>query len=233
MKMASSPLGVLIQAGGPGRRLGAMGAGRPKALVPFAGATLLDHQLRLAEALGPARICVLAHVEAHAVARAVGGRAQVLVEPEPLGTAGGLALLPHQPDLWLVMNVDHVSNVDLGSFVRAGQAAVAAGDAGLALIVTRELLVDEGVVELAGGHVVGWRERPVLQLPVTTGLYVLQRQEIARALPAPRRCDMPELIVDLAPRIAASHHAGTWIDAGTPERFAAAEAFVLAERRAA
>ena len=221
---AASPLGVLVQAGGAGRRLGALSADRPKALVPFAGGTLLQHQLDSAAGLGATRTCVLACADPQGMAEATRGRAELLVEETPLGTAGGLALLPDAPELWLVVNVDHVSNVDLRAFVSAGRQALAAGDAGLALVVYREIAVDEGVIELEAGHVVGWRERPVLRLPVTTGLYVLSRAAIAEVLPQPRRLDMPDLIMALAPRVAVFEHAGTWIDAGTPERLALAAA---------
>lgn len=224
---SASPLGVLVQAGGLGRRLGALSADRPKALVPFAGTTLLDHQLSRTRALGATRTCVLACAAPAAMTEATAGRAELLLEGAPLGTAGGLALLPDAPDAWLVLNVDHVSDVDLEGFVRAGQEALAAGDAGLALIVRREVRVDEGVVEIEEAHITGWAERPVFRLPVTTGLYVLSRAAIAAVLPEPRRLDMPDLILALAPRVAVLEHRGAWIDAGTPERLAEAAALAL------
>lgn len=229
---ASSPLGVLVQAGGVGRRLGALSVDRPKALVPFAGSTLLEHQLGLAEALRPARLCVLACAAPRAMAATVAGRAELLVEEAPLGTAGGLALLPKEPEAWLVVNVDHVSDVSWADLARAGLDALARGDAGLAALAQHEVAIDEGVVDVEQGHIVGWRERPVLRLAVTTGLYVLSRAAIAEVLPRPMPMDMPTLISALRPRVAAFSLAGTWIDAGTPERLSRAERLVLTREAA-
>ena len=52
-------LGVVIIAGGAGRRLAAALPDRPKALAPLGSGTLLDHQLARVAPLRPAVVCVL------------------------------------------------------------------------------------------------------------------------------------------------------------------------------
>ncbi|MEC8422701.1 MAG: NTP transferase domain-containing protein, partial [Myxococcota bacterium] len=159
-------LGVAIMAGGVGRRLAAVTGGGPKALAPFAARTLLDHQLARVAPLDPERIIVLGHHPARAVGAALGDRGEMRIEDRPLGTAGGLALLPDGPQRWLVVNVDHISDVDLLAFCGSFTPP--------ALAATTEVpvVVDEGVVTLVGDRLTAWQERPVLRFPVTIGLYV-------------------------------------------------------------
>jgi NDP-sugar pyrophosphorylase family protein len=96
------------------------------------------------------------------------------------------------------------------------------------VLSTVRVPVDEGVVELSGGQVVAWRERPILQLPVTTGLYVFSAEALRQVLDG-SPIDMPALIERLMPEgVHAWQHQGTWIDAGTPDRLATAERLLLA-----
>ena len=207
-------------AGGSGRRLASLGV--PKALAPIAGSTLLDHQLARTADLQASTTVVLLHHQAERIAAQLADRASPLIESSPLGTAGGLSLLPDGPSAWLVINVDHISDVDLGALVTGWTPPCTA------VLSTARVPVDEGVVSLSAGRVVAWRERPVLQLPVTTGLYVFSAAALRQLLDG-TPIDMPALIERLMPRgVHAWQHPGTWIDAGTPDRLATAERFLVA-----
>ncbi|MFT5683955.1 MAG: NDP-sugar pyrophosphorylase family protein [Myxococcota bacterium] len=207
-------LGVAIMAGGEGQRLSSLGV--PKALAPIGRGTLLDHHLDQIASISPAVTVVLLHHQADAIAAHLGDRGLPLVESAPMGTAGGLSLLPEGLDTWLVINVDHISDVSLPDLVEGWTPPCTA------VLSVVAVPVDEGVVELSGGRLVGWRERPILRLPVTTGLYVFQAAALHAALSG-GRVDMPELIAALMPAgVTAWKHPGTWIDAGTPERLATA-----------
>lgn len=223
-------LGVVIIAGGAGRRLATAVPDRPKALAPLGSTTLLDHQLRQAAALRPSQLCVLA-CAAHAgaqIAAAVGPRAVVLMENTPLGTAGGLGLLPTGPEAWLTLNVDHVSDVQLDAFVAAARPPCTA------LVVEKSVTIDEGVVQLAkDGRMVSWQERPSLSVTVTTGLYLFEATAL-RARCTGQRLDMPALVESFVSEgVWTVRHTGAWIDAGTPERLASAAALVSTPRRTA
>lgn len=213
------PLAAAIVAGGRGARLAGITGGGPKALAPFGGGTLLDHQLRRLSVLDPCRVVVLAGHGGAAVAEAAGDRAEVQVEVAPMGTAGALAHLPPEPEAWLVVNVDHVSDVDLVALARGWRPPCTA------VLAEVAVPVDEGVADVQGDRVVAVRERPVLRLPVTTGLYLFQRSALARHLDG-TPCDMPALLGRLlAEGVYPWRHPGTWFDAGTPDRLAAAEAW--------
>ncbi len=213
-------------AGGAGVRLRTVTGSRPKALAPFDGGTLLSHQLARCEALNAAVTVVLAsrgrgdgHILDALAEEAV--PATVLVEPTPLGTAGGLHRLPGGVDRWLVVNVDHISDVDRRSLV--------AGATGPCTAVTTEVeaTIDEGVVTLAdspsGPVLATWQERPTVHVTVTTGMYVFQDDVFRTILDGTPR-DMPDLVRSLMPSgVQAWHHRGQWFDAGTPTRIDRAE----------
>ena len=210
--MSTSELGVAIMAGGAGLRLRTLNGPRPKALSPFCGHSLLEHQLARTAVLAPTTTVVLAHHGAAQIQEVVQNRAQVLIEEHPLGTAGGLFHLPDSPSHWLVINVDHISDVDLVR-LRNGHHGPCT-----AVVTQVEITIDEGVVELAGDRLIHWRERPRLPVTATTGLYLFERSAISRGLSG-GRTDMPELVSTLIPDgVRCEHHHGIWFDAGTPER---------------
>lgn len=222
----NTDLGVVIIAGGAGLRLRSALDGRPKALAPLGEGTLLDHQLQQLAPLGAAQTCVLACArhQAAAIGEALRGRAALLTEAEPLGTAGGLHLLPEGPSRWLTINVDHVSDVNLVEFVAQAQGPCTA------LVHQKRVTIDEGVVIVRDGplgpQLAGWQERPSVAVEVTAGLYVFSAAALRRACTG-QRIDMPALVSALMPAgVRAHRHSGVFIDAGTPERLAAAAAFV-------
>jgi len=213
-------------AGGAGVRLRTVTGSLPKALAPFDGGTLLSHQLTRCDSLDAAVTVVLAsrgrgdgHILDALAEEAV--PATVLVEPTPMGTAGGLHRLPGGVDRWLVVNVDHISDVDRGALV--------AGATGPCTAVTTEVeaTIDEGVVTLSdspeGPILATWRERPTVHVTVTTGMYMFQDAVFRTILDGTPR-DMPDLVRSLMPGgVQAWHHTGRWFDAGTPTRIERAE----------
>lgn len=217
-------LGAVIFAGGLGTRLRQVTGPTPKALAPLLGGTLLDHQLARLERLRPAQIVVLACYGADAVRQAVGNRAEVVVEESPLGTAGGLALLPRGCSRWLTLNVDHVSDVDLDALLAAHRPPCTA------CVTEVPVRIDQGVVDLDGDRMVAWRERPLVPFTVTTGLYVFSDAAL-RQVATGQRLDMPDLVRALVPHgVTTWMHRGTWFDAGTPDRLAQAEAWLRDEQ---
>ena len=219
-----STVGIAIMAGGAGSRLRSVTGPLPKALAPFLDGTLLSHQLDQCRTLGAERQVILASARRGAdriEAQAAG--CTVLVEPSPLGTAGGLVHLPSGVDRWVVVNVDHISDVD--------RDALLAGASGpcTAVTTTVDATIDEGVVHLEPGprgpRITSWRERPTVRVDVTTGLYVFEHQALQAHLDG-TPCDMPELVRRLMPDgVRAWHHRGHWYDAGTPERLLRAAAW--------
>lgn len=112
---------AMILAAGRGTRLGALGERQAKALVDIGGEPLLSHQLRYLGEHGVERVVVNAshlaeQLEEFAAGRHGSPELQVVVEPEALGTAGGVlnALPLFSPDPILVLYGDVILGEELG-----------------------------------------------------------------------------------------------------------------------
>ncbi|KKB10698.1 hypothetical protein VE25_16575 [Devosia geojensis] len=101
---------VMLLAAGLGRRMQPLTQSRPKPLIDVAGLSLIDRAIANARAEGATRFAVNAHHLADQVVAHFAGHGDfsVLVEPELLGTGGGVRNgLPHLAgDPILVMNTD-------------------------------------------------------------------------------------------------------------------------------
>ena len=111
---------LVIVAGGKGQRLAELFPDLPKALVPIGGKPVLAHQLALAGQCGIAAVTVLAGHLSDNIAAFVGDgsrhgiAAKVLVEAEPLGSAGALMQnLDALPEHFFVLYGDVMAAVDL------------------------------------------------------------------------------------------------------------------------
>jgi D,D-heptose 1,7-bisphosphate phosphatase len=111
---------LVIVAGGKGARLAELFPGRPKALVPIGGKPVLAHQLELAASCGIRTVTILAgHLSEKIIefvgdGAAFGLKARVLVEAEPLGSAGALVQnLDALPEHFFVLYGDVMAAIDL------------------------------------------------------------------------------------------------------------------------
>jgi mannose-1-phosphate guanylyltransferase len=114
------PKQAMVLAAGRGTRLGALGERKPKALIEIGDEPLLAHQLRHLGAQGIERVVVNAsHLAEQLEEFAADWRGtpelELVIEPEPLGTAGGVlnALPLFTPDPILVLYGDVVSTETL------------------------------------------------------------------------------------------------------------------------
>ncbi|MEO8113513.1 MAG: HAD-IIIA family hydrolase [Phenylobacterium sp.] len=116
---------LVILAGGQGTRLAGVMGDVPKVLAPVGGKPVLQHQLELAAAAGVEQVTIFAgHLAPH-IERFVGDGARfglgvrVLVEAQPLGSAGALvAALDQLPEQFLVLYGDVMAAVDLAAIAR-------------------------------------------------------------------------------------------------------------------
>jgi NDP-sugar pyrophosphorylase family protein len=222
---------ALILAGGKAERLGDAAQGLPKPLVSVCGRPLAAYQVsRLAEA-GVSRVIVAcaAGCEAQFEA-ALGGLGPDVVavgEPEPLGRGGGLRLAASQRQEsgpLFALNGDELLGVDLRDLMDRHRARGPA-----ATIVVSQVRSPFGVVDVdESDTVTGFREAPVLPEWVSSGVYVLDEECVARL---PERGDhedttFPELAAE--GRLAAYRNTSYWLTVNTPKQLREAEAFVRA-----
>jgi D,D-heptose 1,7-bisphosphate phosphatase len=117
---------LVIIAGGKGRRLAAVAGDLPKALVPVGGKPVLQHQLELAAAAGIHAVTIFGGYGADQIEAFIGDgsrfglKAQVSVEPQPMGNAGALLhSLDALPEEFFVVYGDVMLAVDLPRLAQA------------------------------------------------------------------------------------------------------------------
>ncbi len=214
------PLCAVVLAAGSGTRLAPLTRYLPKVLCPVNNQPLLDRALgELAQLglFGPDRVAVNAHHQADKIVDAVGERARLSVEPEPLGTAGAIGALRDWIDGRdvLVLNGDAYRSVGQPHPQESASAVPL-----LASLVDswpgvhpRLFVVDTGHDDpskefgrwrFAGASLLPWRMARELALR-PSGLY----EAVWRQAYAAKRLELIEF-------------AGTFIDCGTPSHYLAA-----------
>jgi NDP-sugar pyrophosphorylase family protein len=223
------PTEAIILAGGKAERLGDAAEGRPKALVPIAGRPLAAYQLALLARAGVDRVIIsCAAGQEELFQRELGGLGLELVtvgEPEPLGRGGGLRLAAQARQTErpvYALNGDELFDLELVDLLDAHSRG-----GGAATITVAPLQSPFGVVDVDENDVVrGFREAPKLPYWVSTGLYVLGEEAIARL---PERGDhetttFPELACE--GRLRAFRHEGLWLTVNTPKDLRRAQEYL-------
>jgi NDP-sugar pyrophosphorylase family protein len=211
---------ALLLAGGKAERLGEAAQGLPKPLVPIAGFPLAEYTVARLVSAGVTRVIVACRAgqEAAFVNALAGFGAEIdaVGEPEPLGRGGGLRLAAsrrREEGTVLALNGDELLDVEFGALLadhdRAGAAAT---------IVVAQVRSPFGVVDLEGdGRVTGFREGPLLEQWVNSGVYALGEEALSRL---PERGDheqttFPELAAE--GKLRGFRHEGVWLTVNTPK----------------
>lgn len=219
----------MILAAGRGTRLGQLGQTMPKALVELGDEPLLARQIRYLSNGGVERIVINAHhlheqIEDFVAAHPRAADIDVVVEPELLGTAGGvrnaLPKLGDQP--FVVLYGDVIVDEPIAAIQRAHDRANNA-TATIALYHSEEI-EGKGTVTLApDGSVTAFREKVATSVEggayVNAGLYVID-PDLMSELPAGVPLDFghdvfPEALAQ-GKTIAAHILSDPVIDIGTP-----------------
>lgn len=187
-------------AGGLGTRLQPLTFSLPKPLLPVGGQPILEILLSQLRRHGFDRVFVSIGHKGHLVrsylneVKLDGVETQCLSEDEPLGTAGALRLLPADVADVFVVNGDILTESHHGEVLRGHVAS----DAALTVVVhDHQVPLPYGVIDLEGACVTRIREKPVLRLPVATGMYALSLAAVLAVLPE-GRADMPNVVNLLA-----------------------------------
>lgn len=220
---------ALLLAGGKAERLGEAAQGLPKPLVPVAGFPLAEYTVARLVRAGVTRVIVACRAgQEEAFVNALGGIGAEIVpvgEPEPLGRGGGFRLAAarrQERGTVLALNGDELLDVDFTALLSEHEQAGAD-----ATIVVAQVRSPFGVVDLEDdGRVSGFREAPMLENWVNSGVYALSERALERF---PERGDhetttFPELAQEGALR--AFRHEGVWLTVNTPKDLRKAEDFM-------
>ena len=220
---------ALLLAGGKAERLGDAAQGLPKPLVPVGGLPLAAYGVaRLVES-GVTRVIVACRAGDEemflAALSGLGADVEAVGEEEPLGRGGGLRLAAtrrQEEGPVLALNGDELLDVDFRALLAEHEANGAAGT-----IVVAQVRSPFGVVDVEeDGTVTGFREAPLLEHWVNSGVYVLGDEAIERL---PERGDhehstFPELAAE--GKLRGFRHEGIWLTVNTPKELRIATEFM-------
>jgi mannose-1-phosphate guanylyltransferase len=221
-------MNAMILAAGRGTRLGELGRAVPKVLVDVGGEPLLARQIRYLKDGGIKRIVINAYhlsdqVERFVAEHPLGADIDVVVEPELLGTAGGVRnALPHLgEEAFVVLYGDVIVNEPIAAVWKTHRRVN--GVATITLYQTDEVK-GKGTVQVApDGSVTALREKTTTHVAngvyVNAGLYIITPGFLG-GLPANVPLDFghdvfPEALAQ--GQIIAAHFLSTpVVDIGTP-----------------
>jgi NDP-sugar pyrophosphorylase family protein len=220
---------ALVLGGGKAERLGDAAQGLPKPLVPVGGIPLAGYTVaRLVEG-GVTRVIVACRAGDEGTflqaLSGLGAEIEAVGEDEPLGRGGGLRLAAtrrQEDGPVLALNGDELLDVDFPALIAEHEGSGAA-----ATLVVAQVRSPFGVVEVeAGGTITGFREAPLLEHWVNSGVYVLGEEALA-LLPEKgdhEQSTFPQLARER--RLHAHRHEGVWLTVNTPKDLRRATEFV-------
>ncbi|MDX1510877.1 MAG: NDP-sugar synthase [Nitriliruptorales bacterium] len=218
---------ALVVAGGRGTRLQPLTFGVPKPLLPFCGQPFLAGVLQRLARAGVRRTWLIVGADStpfRELQDVVDMDLEVVPEPTPLDTAGGVRAVAAQLDgTVLVLNGDVLTDVDLAAAVSHHRAHRPAAT----IVLTR---VDDtssfGVCVREGSRIVDFVEKPPPgtlpgQDTVNAGTYVLEPEVLMAHPEGPLSFER-----DVFPGVLANGGTlegvvwnGVWSDLGTPDRW--------------
>jgi NDP-sugar pyrophosphorylase family protein len=222
---------ALLLAGGKAERLGEAAQGLPKPLVPVGELPLAAYGVARLVDGGVTRVVVACRAgDEDAFLDALSGlgaEIEAVGEGEPLGRGGGLRLAAarrREEGAVLALNGDELLDVDFRALLDEHEASGAAGT-----IVVAQVRSPFGVVEVEeDGTITGFREAPLLDHWVNSGVYVLG-EEALELLPEKgdhEQSTFPQLADGR--RLHAHRHDGVWLTVNTPKDLRRATEFLAA-----
>ncbi len=174
---------AVIMAGGQGMRLRPATLQVPKPMIKVAGRPILERIILHLVGYGLRTVYLSIHylgyiIEEHfGDGSGLGCRIEYLREPEPMGTAGALSLLPEAPgEPVIVMNGDLVTQADIGAMLHVHEAG---GYAATMAVRRYGHQIPFGCVEVEDGQIRQLEEKPLHERFVNAGIYVLNPELLA------------------------------------------------------
>lgn len=189
---------AVILAGGQGSRLRPYTFTVPKPLLPLGDRPLLDYLITQLSRCGVTEVVLALGYHAQLIRAYCGDgsryglQLRYVEEPQPLGTAGPIALCrplldPVHP--FLMANGDIVTRLD---FAKLARFHASEGAQLTIAYITHRYQSPFGVLQLEGNRVVGITEKPAYVHPVSAGIYCVA-PEAAALVPDGAPMTMPEL----------------------------------------
>lgn len=171
---------ALVLAAGEGSRLFPFTYFVPKPLLPVGGRPLIEGQIRQLVVAGYEHIVIVGGPHAEGYKAALGSGEQLGAQltydgwPVARGKAGeiaGVASMLGDCEDFLCMHGDLVANLDLGHVAKCHRESGAVAT----VVASTQYTLPVGLVRVEGSLVSQFRERPMLDYPVSIGVYCFSR----------------------------------------------------------
>jgi dTDP-glucose pyrophosphorylase len=188
---------VILMAGGLGMRLRPLTETIPKPMIPIGDKPLIERIIKRFIDQGFNRFTLSLNYLGHIIrdyfgdGSSLGVNIDYIEEPNRMGTAGALSLMPERPqESFIVMNGDILTTI---SFSDVMDYHVETGSE--VTICAREfnLQVPYGVLKVDGSTLLSMEEKPVHKYLVNTGIYALSPLAL-ECIQYNENLDMPDLI---------------------------------------
>jgi NDP-sugar pyrophosphorylase family protein len=225
---APGDLSAVVMAGGFGKRLMPLTETVPKPMLPVGERPLLERTIDQLRGAGIREVHLTTHYLPDSIAghfgdgEAFGVHISYATEDEPMGTAGGLRLIPRPNGPFLVINGDILTRVSYQQMLRFHRKHAATLTVG---IRPYQVDVPFGVVESDDVRVMDLTEKPRIRLLVNAGIYLLEPGAWDH-IPAGLRFDMTDLIrrlLDAGEVVVAFPIIEYWQDVGRHEDYRRAQ----------
>lgn len=219
---------VVIMAGGLGSRLGELTKTCPKPMIPINGKPMLHIVLDSFVRSGFSQFHITVNylkeqiIDYFGDGSRFGVHINYVIEEQPLGTAGSLALLKGKiTSSFLLVNADVLSTVDFSSLLDFHDS----NDVSATIVVREDSRkLPFGVVKEEDGYVTEIVEKPMISSLVNAGVYVFN-PSVLDMVPDETFYDAPNLISDVVrcgQKVKCFMLHEYWIDIGRPESLAQA-----------
>ncbi|NTS75362.1 CBS domain-containing protein [Catenovulum sp. SM1970] len=189
---------VLLMAGGFGRRLGDLTKTCPKPMLKIGSKPIMETILESFVEAGFVNFYISVHYLPEVIRDYFGNGEQwginitYIEEPKPLGTAGGLGLLPKLESSLplIIMNCDLLTKLDFSNLLSFHYE----NNASLTMCARQyEYQIPYGVINTESGEVTGISEKPISTHFVNAGIYVIE-PSLLNEISGDEYLDMPDLI---------------------------------------
>ena len=225
-------LQAVVMAGGYGKRLLPLTENTPKPMLPVGERPLLELIIQQLRKAGIHDVNLTTHYLPDSISGHFGNgehfgvRLNYSREENPLGTAGGLRLMPRPQGPFLVINGDILTGVpfrEMLQYHRAHRAMLTVG------VRKYELQVPFGVVDCDDVRITKIEEKPCHSYFINAGTYLLEPAAWDR-IPGGSRFDMTDLIrvlLEAGETVVGFPIMEYWIDVGRHEDYLKAQELVV------
>lgn len=188
---------AFILAGGEGRRLHPYTKIFPKPLLPINDEPILSLILKSLKKFGIEEVILATNYKSPLLELFFGDGSNLGMnityskEDKALGTIGPLKLVEDKfKGDFIVMNGDILTDLDINKLIEFHKKK----SPEITVVCKKEeVSLDYGVIESKGEEIIGWKEKPILNAEISTGIYIIN-SSVIKNINLNENIDMPDLV---------------------------------------